>query len=78
MMGVEGSSQLGRDSNQKAGTVMKQRLGVLDQTAVTGMEIEKELGVSFEAPTILVAATPGHQPAIPIIHRNQSHSWRVR
>lgn len=48
---------------------------VLDHTAVMGMKKEGELGVSS---TPLVAATLGHQPAIPIIRRNQSHSTEAQ
>ena len=41
----------------------------LDQITAMGMERGEELDGSFEAPATLVAATLGHQPAIPIIHR---------
>lgn len=34
--------------------------------------------VSFEGSTTLVAATLGHQPAIPIIHRNQFHPMETQ
>lgn len=71
---VDGGVQ-GERSSQPA---PKQRLGCPGPDSSYGMEIEKELDVSFAAPTTLVAATLGHQPGIPIIHRNQSHSWRLR
>jgi hypothetical protein len=43
-----------------------------------GMDREEELDVSFEAPATLVAAILGHQPAIPIIPRNQFHSTEAQ
>lgn len=34
--------------------------------------------MSFEAPPTLVSTGLGHQPAIPIIHRNQFHSTEAQ
>ena len=65
----------GRKSSQKAVTTIQDKgQSGLDQITAMGMERGEELDGSFEAPATLVAATLGHQPAIPIIHRNQSHS----
>lgn len=74
--GWEGRScKPGRKSSQKAVTMIQAKgQSGLDQITAMGMERGEELDGSFEAPATLVAATLGHQPAIPIIHRNQSHS----
>lgn len=73
------SSKPGRESSRKAITVIQAKgQGGLDQITAMGMERGEELDVSFEAPITLVAATLGHQPAIPIIHRNQSRSMETQ